>query len=418
MDLESEDIGRRLHEALLLIQRRNRKARLAFKSDLAPFDAVTISIAMNIPSLTPSTLSRYLKLPPHRISRLLADLTKRGFIKSEQALKDKRSKIINFTPAGKRAAQAADLITWKVVGTLSAEFSARELEDAVELLTALADDVSSFALIERDIVAALKRVTAGLGMQSDNYADTGMSLASFQILFDLWRNGGIRSFKDLSANFPLSASSLSRECDSLQIQGLVSKASQASDRRSTSVTMTSEGRVFFLGHHSRISALFYHATRFLDTETRNRGLSVLTRMAVEPPKQLSKLEPLQSLNCRSVAQRHRARAFLVEELVRTRQHLHLDSQLLPSKHECIALTADGTIRAIIELMPTDAKSRSLRRFVCDATIEASHLRGVLEEFARANRIDAQSIKAAQIIPDTFREDIHTALLKARTAQEI
>ncbi len=412
MRLESEDIGTRLHEMLLLLQRRNRKSRIELKSELDPIDALTLSILVSVPNLTPSSLSRYLNFPPHRVSRLLAALTKRGLVKSERASNDGRSKFILFTATGRRAASEAEVVSVKLVKMLSAELSPKEVHDLLELVTALADDMCPFALVERDIVAALKRLTACMGMLSENYADTGMSLPCFQILFDLWRGGGACSFKELVTHFPLSVSSLSRECDSLQLRGLLLKKAQSSDRRSTSVSLTPEGSRLFLSHHARIGERLLRATRFLDIALRDRGLAVLTKVAQEPPKRGTDTEPLQIMVCESVGQRQRARGFLVEELVRSRQHLTLDSHLLPSKHTCFAITSGNVIRAVVEFAPGTGKTRSLKRVVCDGTLDGNHLRGIFREISKGGRVDPHSVKSAQVIPATLRESVLAGLTKA------
>jgi len=311
MRLESEDIGTRLHEMLLLVQRRNRRWRLEFKSALDPVDAITLAIMVSVPNLTPTSLSRYLQFPPHRVSRLLGALAKRGLVKSERASNDGRSKFILFTAAGRRVAAEAEAVSVKLAKMLSSGLSSKESREVLELLTAIADDMCPFTLVERDIVAAFKRLTACMGMVSENYFDTGMSLPSFQILFDLWRSGGTSSFKELVTKFPLSASSLSRECDSLQLRGVVLKKTQSADRRSISVSLTPEGSKLFLSHHVRIGERLLRATRFLDIELRDRGLAVLSKLAQEPHTGVSDTGPLQLLTCEGAGQRQRREHFLL-----------------------------------------------------------------------------------------------------------
>jgi DNA-binding MarR family transcriptional regulator len=374
-------------------------------------DAVTLSIIVSVPTLTPSSLSRYLKLPPHRVSRLLAALAERGLVKSERASNDGRSKIVLFTAAGQRAAAEADVTNRRVIKILSSGLSPAEQEDALELLTALADDMCPFSLGERGILAALLRLTACLGMQGDNYADTGMSLASFQILFDLWRAGGECPFKDLVPNFPLSASSLSRECDALQLRGFVKKKTQLSDRRSTTVVLTPEGSKFFLSHHNRIGERLSQAARFVEPSRRDRGLAVLTKLAHDAIPIRADGEPLRMARCTSASQRQRARAFLVEELVRSRQHLALGSSLLPPKHECFFIMAGEFVRGIVEFEPGKGKVRSLHRLVCEATMEGNELQGVLREVATGGRVDPQSIRAAQVLPPALKESVAVGMTK-------
>jgi DNA-binding MarR family transcriptional regulator len=391
------------------VQRRNRKARLAHPSPLSPFDAIALTIVMSVDTLTPTVLGHYLKLPTPRVSRLLSDLAKRGLITTDRSSTDSRFKIISFTPSGEQAVRAIDQVNSRIFKDLSATISPLEQEDLLELLTGLADDMCSFNLAKRDAKAALSRLTASLGILSDNYADSGMPLSRFQILFDLWRSGGACSFSDLVAHFPLSASSLSRECDYLQAQGFVTKKTQLSDRRSTSVSITPEGSRLFLANHARIGERLMHATRFIESGQRDRGLAVLAKLAYEQGSEPADTNPLRYNSCKSVLQLQRARGFLVEELVRSRQHLALESQLLPSKHESFIVTSGDVIKGLIEFAPGSGKQWSLKRVVCEATIGRNHLKTVLRDLAKSLKLDGASVKTALILPSGLRESVQVAL---------
>lgn len=402
--------GQRLHEALLLVQRRNRKARLAFESPLSTVDAIALSIIASIDNLTPSHLSDCLRLPPSRISRLLATLVDRGLISTAQHHKDLRSKVLLFTPAGRRVSREVDLINLRVMKLLSTELSASEQQDIVEILTALADGTSSFTFPERTILAALKRITAGLGMLGDNYAGTEIPLARFQILFDLWRNGGRCSFKELSDNFPLSSSSLSRECAALAKLHLVTKHPHVTDRRGLTIEMSEDGHKFFLRHHSEIGERFIQAIRTLSSEQKELGLRALLKASRQSWPEQAPDTPLEYIICENELSLQRARAFLVEELVRARAHTCLESELLPSEHHSFLVSTRDEILLLIELVPIPSSARHLKRVVCASSLRGLTLRRALKEVRAIRTVDLQSIASAQVVPIGLREEIAREIL--------
>lgn len=397
--------GQRLHEALLLVQRRNRKARLAFTSPLSTVDAIALSIISSIDNLTPSNLSDCLRLPPSRISRLLATLVERELISTVQHHQDLRSKVLLFTALGRRTSREVDLINLRVMKLLSAGLSTTEQTDIVQILTALADGICSFTFPERTILAALKRLTAGLGMLGDNYAGTEIPLARFQILFDLWRNGGRCSFRDLSDNFPLSSSSLSRECSALASLGLVSKHSHSTDRRGVIMEITEDGNKFFLRHHAEIGDRFKRAVRTLSSEQIERGLRALTKASLQSREDLPSDTLLECLTCDSESSLQQARGFFVEQLVRASAHHALESELLPNHHRIFVVSAQQEIMLLVELVPTNSSATVLKRVICANSLNGSLLRRALKQIPLLREVDKSSLFSAQLIPSELQEDI-------------
>jgi DNA-binding MarR family transcriptional regulator len=397
------NIGQRLHESLLLVQRRNRKAREAFDSPLSAVDSIALSIINGLDALTPSTLCIYLKLSPSRVSRLVATLIDRKLISTEQHSQDLRSKLLHFTPAGKRALKEVDLVNLRIMRLLSTELSSDEQGDIIDILTTLADEACPFTLPERTILSALKRLTAGLGMLSDSYADSGMPLSRFQILFDLWRKGGACSFKELADNFPLSSSSLSRECDSLVKLSLARKRPQISDRRGISLEITEDGSRLFLHHHRKIGERFVYAVRLLTPERIDRGLLALAKVTREAPLAAVDTASLECLACRDETALRAARAFLVEELVRAQAHLSLESELLPPTHECFVVKIDDVTHILTELSSSSKGPRQLRRIVCSPMVDASLLRRALKLVPILETLPLKSLTSCEVIPHSLRE---------------
>ncbi|HQV58815.1 MAG TPA: MarR family transcriptional regulator [Ilumatobacteraceae bacterium] len=117
--------------------------------------------------------------------------------------------------------------------------------------------------------------------------DVGISLAQFEILAALARNGGSMRVSDLCHELQEVASSLSRRLDRMVTEGYIERTSAASDRRGVTVVLLSEGRATWrdagVTYRRMVQRVFAHVLTESDVAAMIRALTKVVEIPPEPP---------------------------------------------------------------------------------------------------------------------------------------
>jgi DNA-binding MarR family transcriptional regulator len=410
----SIELANQLHEALLLIQRRNRRVREDFPSPLPTVDAICLSLVMHDDYLSPADLSAKLLLSSSKVSRLIAALTEKKLLRASQRLNDRRSKTLLFTERGRAVAQEIEEINRKVMYTVFDTSTQAELKDATLALRKLADGMTAFRLPEQGILSELKRITAALGILSGNYADTKIPLYRYQILFELFRKERACEFSELAKDFPLSNSTLSREIDVLVSDGLLDKQSSLNDKRSIVLSLTSGGREVFSRHHEEIARRFASYIPAAFRDVCERGIAALKKASM--PALAHKRPPARVVLCACTNEEEiaAARTFLVEELVRQNEHRTLGNTIINPQHSCAVLRTGRSIIGFVEYQSGTAHTLILSRVVWSPMVAVDAVNQALLQLPRSVSGAPQDLKKLAIFPKGERASL-LALLKKRKA---
>ena len=84
--------------------------------------------------LTATDLARTLELDPGHLSRMLADLRRRGLVRRERSVRDRRASVLALTPAGRRAFGRLDGRANREVAALLETFPRQSREELVRAL--------------------------------------------------------------------------------------------------------------------------------------------------------------------------------------------------------------------------------------------------------------------------------------------
>lgn len=397
------DLAAKVHEALILTQRRNRATRAFYPSPSVPeIDAMTMSIIHSISisnRLTPTQLSAHLRLSPSRISRLIESLSKANLMTAEPSPLDLRSKLLQFTPLGERYSDEINRITEMVVESYTSSLSDEQHNHVRVVLDELADHFCAFARREHSVLASLKDLTAGLGMLSDRYVDTDLTVVRYQLLFDLWSKQGRASLRDIAKYFLLSPSSLSRECSTLAKMGYLKKSTSKGDKRALMVSLTERGEKLFEQHHYHIASLFADALCNLSESIVSSAADAMYKASQS--QKMAAEGQLQCFPCTTEASRKASRAFLVETLVYAGEHHNFDGTLLPRENECFVVSCDESICGVIELRKNTEGILQFNRVVTIARLSSAEIKKLIIRLATLHSIPLSSLRSAQVLPNTL-----------------
>jgi DNA-binding MarR family transcriptional regulator len=204
-----------------------------------------------------------------------------------------------------------------------------------------------------------------MGLLGSDFLGTGLSVEDVQILTALAHHGHAVGLAQITAHLPYSQSAVSRLADSLIKQGLMAKTVDPADRRRFFVHLTLEGK-------RCINTALDTASRALEPacvalgkryarleEALMRFLPEATVAAKESSVTVHHVE--------SDAERRLARAFLMEELVRTQRHLDASETLISRENTVLTLNSDENIVGVLEV-----SKRGHRYYVENFALAAQH----------------------------------------------
>ena len=132
------------------------------------------------------------------------------------------------------------------------------------------------------MVAATASREVDIGLQED----VGITLAQFEILAALARNGGSMRVSDLCHELQEVPSSLSRRLDRMTDAGFVERVAAPTDRRGVTVVLLPEGRVIWrdagVTYRRKVQRSFAHVLTESDVTAMIRALTKVVEIPPEP----------------------------------------------------------------------------------------------------------------------------------------
>lgn len=349
------------------------------------------------PDISAGELSEVFALSRSKVSRLLIKLEMQGYLNADPLKEDRRNKRLSFTPAGEALLEELNKLNGKIsrrgCSCLSKSEYAKLLEYFDRLASGFGAERDANMFWEDELSAHRRRMVIAQRIIADRYLDAEVDLDNFHILLEIDRaRTGVCSFRQLAENLPVHPSTLSRNIDRLAARGLVKKLVPDSDRRQLELSFSAQGKNKFNSWKEKIAARFQQALlavvafdsdqpRSFSQRELKEFIQLLAEVNASPLPLLPEFK-LSAQKLRTPAELKRARAFLLEYLVREQKHLNLEERILGIANVCGQLAQEKDIQAVFEVEVrgelADLKHLALSRQLRDEERGRSALQQLIE----------------------------------------
>ena len=388
------------HHELLTLQRRMRRLRNLATTQVDPQISLVLPTLACQPLFNFRELAAYLHMDQGNFSRLAKKMAESNYIEIETSLDDRRQKSIVFTKNGKLALSAA-IASWQHNAEVGlASLNLQERNQLGDYFARISDGLGASRVLqlpgEELFVREQKRISQATGMLGNNYLQSSLDIYSYQLLYNVYFRScaplsrpsmdtsqltGIK-FGELASFFPTNPSSVSRLVEQYVKKGYLKRTNSKTDRRSVYLTMTNSGNSFFQNKHHNATDLLIHAMRELSANEiavlinlLQRGNSVDISLEQKPNERALIPTALVTIKrCGSPDDFFRARAFYVEQLVKTNLHYNLPELLIPESDICYLAFHQTEVIAVAtfqHIAPNQQPQLSL--FISSDGVNASEL---------------------------------------------
>jgi DNA-binding MarR family transcriptional regulator len=338
----------RLNRSLEALARR-------LRPPLTNVETHVLSEVLQTTKATAHDLVTQLNLDKSTVSRLVADLKTRKLVKVTRVRGDKRFKGLGLTERGTETLEAdLGLRNIQVTSCIS-PLSREEQYEFCRLLSEIADGFGTSIIKpvladEHPAVAQIRRITRAMGILRGNFLGTGLPKEWCQIMNILAAQPQEIAMMALRDMLPYESSFLSRLVSALEHRGYVRRTISKHDKRQFMLELTSAGKkssekteqvacaalgqVLGKWPNSSVKRLLFLFSRFLGGDTHADRVAVHDAMRVE--------------RVRTSEERSLARAFLIENLVRTNTHSQAPETLISRHSACYVLIIANLTQGVIE----------------------------------------------------------------------
>ena len=198
------------------------------------------------PGMNIKDLATFLNVERSWMSRLVAGMAKARYVKSLPSKNDRRSKELKITQYGRRALEESGELSNKIIEKSLESITLKEQESFRGYLKAYADNLgspSSIAQVNRHpVYFELWRVSNVVGIFSDSFMDSGLSLTQVQVLNALKELENNKVFaSNLAQILPFDVSTISRTISDFEKSKYIKRTPLKEDKRSLIIEMTKVG---------------------------------------------------------------------------------------------------------------------------------------------------------------------------------
>ncbi len=333
--------ARAFHDAILLFQRRMRRARLDYSLPVDGTSSLILTVLSTNETLTPGALAQALSLAPSTISRVLANLGKRKYITTSSSPSDGRSKQISFTASGRSLFEHIGAVSNEVSLRGTYPLSSDQRIHMRDVLASFNDGLEIPAVQARPgelpLMCQQRRLARGTGMLvGADYMGLGLGLETYHILHELSRSQEPVRFNELCRSLPIHPSTVSRTLDRLRQKRMVSKTTPSGDGRGLAVTLTKTGTDYFNALATRIAQRYAGALKKVDRSQAALFIELMEQLKDIPIPATIKQHIACTL-CRSDEELFSARKTLIQLLVANNRHHRLPATLVGPQDSAVLL---------------------------------------------------------------------------------
>ena len=282
---------------------------------------------------------------------LVKELERKKLIKLGAGKTDARSRALRITEAGSNYLRKFDILQNKHVRRYLLGLSARDTAHWEEYLRILADGCGVAAekcrASEHPLRVQMRRAFIALGFLEADFVASGLTLVQYQLLSELHYNQDLTDASSIARTIGVAAAGVVFNVSALKRKGLIASGAGALDRRKKVLSLTRLGIAKLSVIDRRLQATLQRGLVKLSNHDLRDFLSILGR-ATASGEYSPDLKRVKIGVATSDHDLFLARAFLVEFLVRHKQHFQLTEQLLPKSHRVVLAVRDGVPVALAE----------------------------------------------------------------------
>jgi DNA-binding MarR family transcriptional regulator len=238
---------RRLHEVITNFQRASGFGLRAYGKGVTPaLKSHTLTFLACEGIAREDALVRALRVPQPTVSRVLKQLEREGFIKTQRSLKDRRHLEVLWTDKGVREYLQLHASMWTLYEDMLLEFSVEEREELFNLQSQFADSLGAAPLAARDDVYEMHqrvvRITWGLNLlRSDQFRRFKISILSWHLLVNIVNQPDGITARRLCEIFRAPKNTLASALNPLHERGVIRALSSSIDKRNKLLFITPDG---------------------------------------------------------------------------------------------------------------------------------------------------------------------------------
>ncbi len=241
-----------LHQRILTFRRKRRLMAIALgvspDQDLKMIGAqelTTLYAVQSMPNQTIRSVAMQLSFDPSWTSRLIAALTKEGFLQLRISGNDRREKEVSITERGRQVFAHALKMERVIMEQALQPISSIEVNKLTDFITLLADRLKAPYFPNYNeghpLFMQLMRITRGLELLKENYLNTGLSLMELELINLIANSSEPYTILELAQRMPYDLSTISRTLKRLTKQGLIISKIVKTDLRKRTLTLTRRG---------------------------------------------------------------------------------------------------------------------------------------------------------------------------------
>lgn len=348
-----EDNYAALHNQFMLLQRRMRQVRLLKQSPLHYVHGLVLNHLATDEDLVATDIAQEFDILTSKVSRILAELDRDGYIIRAAASYDRRKNVLRFTEKGVRLLTQLRTLSNEIAREGLAGLSAIKQGIIVEGLRKVADGMGVAELPlhpgDHPLVPQQQRLIRAQAVLSSRYMGSAYTLSEYHLLMELaLRKSGSSGFDELATVIPLSRSRLSRVISQLEKRGVVAKTVNPQDRRKVYVRTTVAGKAEFDMLQKQFSEVFQAALAECPSNELQDLQNALQELHAIPLLTEELATDLRMYRIENEEQRLQLRSQVVEYAVRKNIHTLLPETLIGARSTTTVATIAGQPVGFIE----------------------------------------------------------------------
>ena len=284
-----------LHDLIFRFVRKQRFVGLRFE---VPADQVAAGLGHTEQSLlfvldaTPGSnvkeLSDLIGLERSWMSRVVANLQKRGLLEVQVSDSDRRSKKIFLTTKGNDLLKESEQVVVEMFRENLASLSKNEQREFRDHLNKFADGLGAPDFEQHSgndgIAYQLGRISAGFGMYGERMFGTDLTVSQLHTLLILQeRRGKKSSLIDIDGELPMDTSTVSRIVQGFVKKGLVLKQQSERDRRSSHLELAANGAAYMNDYYKTVASVFKKALQSFSAKELGAFMALYEKVSRDIP---------------------------------------------------------------------------------------------------------------------------------------
>ena len=308
---------------------------------------------------------------------LVKELSRKKLISLGAGTSDGRSRSLRITNAGRKYLNQFDKLQNRHVNNYVRNLSTRESARWEKYLSVLADGLAvspqQHRKGEHPLRVQMRRAFIAVGFLEADFVASGLTLVQYQLLAQLEITPQMSDASSIARTIGVEPAGVVFNVAALKRKGLIASVGSAMDRRKKVLTLTAKGIATLKAINKKVEGTLSRGLAHLEDRELKEFVRILER-ATGSGDYSPEISAIKVQLANSDREFFLARAFLVELLVRHKQHYDLSDELLPRSNRVVLALREQTPVALAEFHRQSGKWK-LHRSMTDPR-EVSNILGL------------------------------------------